>query len=83
MTADGQALHGAAAVAVAHLEGLSAAAREAQELLAELVELVGFRKAALYTGLPLGTLQRWVVGLPVMATLDAARQRRDELQAQG
>lgn len=76
MTAGGEPPSRLAADAIAQLEALSAAASKTQAQLAKLVELVGFRTAARLTGIPLGTLQRWVVGVPAADTLDAARQRR-------
>ena len=72
----------AGTVAIERLEALGTAASGAHVALADLVGLVGFRRAVRITGLPQGTLQRWVSGLPATVTLDAARQRRDDTRSQ-
>ncbi|MCY3889880.1 MAG: hypothetical protein OXG50_08275 [bacterium] len=60
------------AVAVAKCEELAAVAGEVREALADLVAAVGYHPAAAHIGLSVGSLQRWVVRVPVTATLDAA-----------
>ena len=69
----------AVAVAVAKCEELAAAAGEVREALADLVAAVGYHPAAQYIGLSVGALQRWVIRVPVTATLDAARRRRSQV----
>lgn len=66
----------AAAAVVAKCEELAAVADETRRALADLVAAVGYQTAAAYVGLSVGALQRWVVRVPVSATLDAARERR-------
>ena len=65
------------AAAVAKCEELAAVADGVRRALADLVAAVGYQPAAAHTGLSVGALQRWVVGVPVSATLGAARQRRE------
>lgn len=61
---------------MAKCEELAAVAGEVREALADLVAAVGYHPAAGYIGLSVGSMQRWVVRVPVTATLDAARRRR-------
>ena len=69
----------AVAVAVAKCEELAAVAGEVREALADLVAAVGYHPAAAYIGLSVGSMQRWVVRVPVTATLDTARSRRSQV----
>ncbi len=64
--------------AVAKCEELAAVADKVRRALADLVTAVGYQTAAAYVGLSVGALQRWVVRVPVSATLDAARKRRND-----
>ena len=57
---------------------LHAAAARVRELLAEAAAPGGFtfRRLAAVTGLPLATLSRWRLEVPILPTLRAAARRR-------